>query len=73
MAETTDKDTTLEELFAQVEEVLVKLESSEIGIEEAFEQYSTGMQLIKACNEKIDRVEKKVLVLSENMTTEEFK
>ena len=63
---------TLEQNFAKIEELLAELERSDIGIEEAFRKYSEGMELLKQCDESIDRVEKKVLKLSGNGTVEEF-
>lgn len=45
---------------------LKKLESGESSLEESFQYYETGMKLVKFCNEKIDKVEKKMIVLEEN-------
>ena len=55
---------TLEENFARLEEIIEKMESDDISLEEAFAAYSTGMAVLKECNEQIDRVEKKVLIIS---------
>jgi exodeoxyribonuclease VII small subunit len=63
---------TLEENFARLEEIIEKMESDDISLEEAFAAYSTGMAVLKECNEQIDRVEKKVLKLSEQGVWEEF-
>ena len=63
---------TLEENFARLEEIIEKMESEDISLEEAFAAYSTGMAVLKECNEQIDRVEKKVLKLSEQGVLEEF-
>ena len=63
---------TLEENFARLEEIIEKMESDDISLEEAFAAYSTGMAVLKECNEKIERVEKKVLKLSEQGVLEEF-
>jgi exodeoxyribonuclease VII small subunit len=63
---------TLEENFARLEEIIEKMESDDISLEEAFAAYSTGMAVLKECNEQIDRVEKKVLKLSEQGVLEEF-
>lgn len=57
---------SLEENFAQLEETIERLEADDISLEEAFNAYSAGMKILKECNEQIDRVEKKVLKLSEN-------
>lgn len=56
---------TLEENFVKIEEVIEKLESEDISLEEAFVAYSEGMKLLQTCNEQIDKVEKKVLKLTE--------
>ncbi|MFT4005012.1 MAG: exodeoxyribonuclease VII small subunit [Lacrimispora sp.] len=60
------KEQTIEETFAQLEEIIRKLESGESSLEEAFQHYEIGMKLVKSCNEKIDKVEKKIIVLEEN-------
>ena len=66
------KTFTLEENFARLEEIIEKMEADDISLEEAFLAYSTGMAVLKECNEQIDRVEKKVLKLSEQGILEEF-
>ncbi|MBE5892993.1 MAG: exodeoxyribonuclease VII small subunit [Lachnospiraceae bacterium] len=63
---------TLEENFSRLEEIIEKMEADDISLEEAFAAYSTGMAVLKECNEQIDRVEKKVLKLSEQGVLEEF-
>ncbi len=62
----------LEELFAKLEDVVKNLENPESSLEESFQYYNEGMQLLKKCNETIDAVEKKVLVLDEEGETYEF-
>ena len=48
------------------------LENREISLEDSFKEYQKGMQLIKSCSETIDRVEKKMLKISENGEYSEF-
>ncbi len=60
------KEKTIEETFTELEELIKKLESGESSLEESFQYYETGMRLVKSCNEKIDKVEKKIIVLEEN-------
>ncbi len=62
----------LEEGFALLEEAVSKLEKEDISLEEAFTVYSQGMEVLKKCNEAIDMVEKKVLVINEKGETDEF-
>lgn len=54
----------IEQTFARIDELIAQLESPESGLEQSFRAYEEGMKLLKACNEQIDRVEKKVLALS---------
>ena len=63
---------SLEAAFAQIEDVIVRLEDEEITLEESFEEYHRGMELLRCCNEKIDRVEKKVLKINEDGGLDEF-
>lgn len=65
-------DLSLEEAFEQIEEVISHLETEEITLEKSFLEYNRGMKLLQHCNEKIDRVEKKVLQINENGGLDEF-
>ena len=66
------KKENLEEMFKDLEELIGKMENEEITLEQTFELYNNGMELLKKCNLSIDEVEKKVLVLDENGETDEF-
>lgn len=67
-----ERELTLEEAFAQLEEITERLEDEKISLEDSFAQYQKGMQLLKYCNDSIDRVEKKVLVLNGEGKLDEF-
>lgn len=56
---------SLEENFSVLEELIEQLEAEDISLEDAFTAYSRGMQVLKQCNEQIDRVEKQVMKLNE--------
>ena len=66
------KKENLEEMFKDLEELIGKMENAEITLEQTFDLYNNGMELLKKCNLSIDEVEKKVLVLDENGETDEF-
>ena len=68
----TLEDATLEELFVQLEDAIRKMEKEDISLEDSFGLYHQGMDMLKLCNEKIDKVEKKMLVLDEEGETHEF-
>ena len=63
---------TLEETFAGLEEVIQKMEQGEVTLEESFQLYHKGMDLLKSCNDKIDKIEKKMLILDEEGAAYEF-
>lgn len=63
---------SLEEAFVQIEDVIANLETEEITLEQSFQEYNRGMQLLRYCNETIDRVEKKVLQINEDGGLDEF-
>ena len=66
------KEQTLEEIFGEMEGLLEALESREISLEDSFEKYKEGMALLKAAVEKIDTVEKAMLVLNDQGEADEF-
>ena len=63
---------TIEENFAKIEETIEMLEGEDISLEDSFLVYQKGMELLKKCNQAIDKIEKKVLVLEEDGETHEF-
>lgn len=65
-----NEEITIEETFDQLEEVLKQMEDKEISLEESFACYERGMKLVKACNDKLDKVEKQIIVLSEEQGDE---
>ncbi|SCP94893.1 exodeoxyribonuclease VII small subunit [Anaerobium acetethylicum] len=67
-----DKEMTLEEAFVELDEMIKKLEDRSITLEDSFQEYDKGMKLLKYCNDKIDKVEKKILIINEDGETHEF-
>ena len=52
--------------------VIGGLEGEELSLEDSFNLYQEGMELVKCCNRTISDVEKKVLALDENGESHEF-
>lgn len=74
-AEETKKEMeeeTLQELFSKLDQVIEKMEQGDISLEQSFNYYHKGMELLKTCNDKIDIVEKKILVLDNEGEEHEF-
>ena len=70
--EENKKDLSLEEHFNEIELLLADMERDDISLEKSFELYEKGMKLLKSCNEKIDKVEKKVQILDKEGQVHEF-
>lgn len=66
VTEATDQnisDMTIEETFAALDALIDQLESGKGSLEDAFKHYENGMKLVKSCNEKIETIEKQILIL----------
>ncbi len=63
---------SLETVFGQLDEIVESLEAEDVSLEQSFELYHKGMDLLKVCNEKIDTIEKKMMILDENGEQHEF-
>ncbi len=55
---------TLEETFEKIDEVMEKLSDDDMPLEESFNVYKEGMELLDGCKKIIEDVEKKVEELS---------
>lgn len=58
-----DPEMSVEEAFAELEQLIKRMETDGISLEESFACYEKGIRLVRFCNAKIDRVEKKVRIL----------
>ena len=66
------QELSIEQAFGQIKELLGEMESEEASLEKTFENYEKGMQLLQYCNDRIDKVEKKVQKLNADGSTENF-
>ena len=68
----TEKVKSMEEAFAALDEIVEQLETGEGSLEEAFQNYQKGMELLKECSSQLDLVEKKMMLLNEKGELSEF-
>jgi exodeoxyribonuclease VII small subunit len=61
----------IEDRFKELDGIVNELESGEISLEESFELYKKGMDMLKECNKDIDKVEKQIIVLQSSEDSEE--
>ena len=66
------EETSLEDMFQELDGIITGMEDRGISLEVAFALYEKGMNKIRQCNEKLDLVEKKMLVIANDGTTVPF-
>lgn len=59
------KELTLEEALRALEELTSDMEEKELSLDESFSMYQKGMELIRYCSERLDTVEKQLIVLQQ--------
>lgn len=59
------KAQTLEQSFEKLEQIVGNLENGDVSLEDSFKLYNEGMKLIQNCNQQLDKVEKKIVVLNQ--------
>lgn len=56
----------IEENFKELDEILEKMQDEEVSLDESFEMYKKGIEIVKDSNEQIEKIEKQIEVLEEN-------
>ena len=57
---------SIEDNFKQLEEILSNLHKEDVTLDNAFELYKEGLELVKDCNEQIETIEKKIKIIGED-------
>lgn len=60
----------IEENFKELDELLEKMQDEEVSLDESFEMYKKGIEIVKDSNEQIDKIEKQIEVLEEESDDE---
>ncbi len=58
------EELSIEEIFGRLDGIMEQLEDGTVSLEDSFAYYENGMRLVQACSAKIDKVEKRILVLN---------
>lgn len=67
-----EKKRTLEETFAEIEDIIEQMEQQDISLDESFQLYQKGVEGLKSCNDLLDEVEKKMQILTADGSLEEM-
>ena len=65
-------ETTIEQSFETLEEIISKMESSDISLDDSFALYKAGMEELQHANAKIEQTKKAVMAISKDGGLEVF-
>lgn len=61
-----DKEPSFEQAIDRLEDLIEQIESGEVGLEAAIEQYEQGQALIKRCRGILDKAERRIAELTQD-------
>ncbi len=67
-----EKDQSLEDLFTELDDIVSAMDDPQITLEDSFALYEKGMKKVRQCNDRLDMVEKKMLVIAQDGTEVPF-
>ena len=62
---------TIEKSFEELTEIIRKMDDDNLPLEESFKLYEKGIKIVKQCNDKIDKVEKKLMIIENGRKIED--
>lgn len=65
-------DRTIESAFEELNQIITALDKEDVSLEKSFELYQAGLKLVQYCNDKIEKVEKKIIIINEAGDMDEF-
>lgn len=60
----------IEDNFKELDEILEKMQDEDVSLDESFEMYKKGVEIVKDSNEQIEKIEKQIEVLEEESDDE---
>lgn len=64
------KNVGIEDNFEQLEDIISKMQSDRITLEQSFELYNKGLSLVQDCNNQIEKIEKQIKIIEEGNINE---
>lgn len=58
---------TFEQAIGRLQEIVEKVETGQIGLEEAITQYEAGVKLVQHCKQILEGAERKIEILSKGL------
>lgn len=68
--EKMDNKNSIENNFEALEDIISKMQSGDTTLEQSFDLYNKGLELVKSCNGQIEEIEKKIEIIKEGQAVE---
>ena len=62
----TEKKMDIESTLEQLEKIVTQMEEENLNLEDSLKSYEKGVSLVKEAQESLNKIEKKIQILSEN-------
>ena len=62
----TEKKMDIESTLKQLEKIVTQMEEEDLNLEDSLKSYEKGVSLVKESQESLNKIEKKIQILSEN-------
>ena len=73
MVEENEKNFSFEEKLDELEKIVNNLESGQVPLDDAIEEFKRAMELVKECDEKLNSVQESIAkIVNENKEVVEF-
>lgn len=56
---------SIEENFQNIEDIITNMQKEDITLEQSFDLYNKGLNLIKDCNLQIKKIEEQIKIINE--------
>ncbi len=63
---------SFEDSMHTLEKIVQELESGKTSLEESIKKYEEGVKVYKSCRSLLDKAEKKITILTDKLTEENF-
>lgn len=73
MVEENEKNFSFEENLAELEKIVTKLETGEVPLDDAIEEFKKAMDLVKQCDEKLNSAQEAIAkIVNDNKEVIDF-
>ncbi len=60
----------IEDNFKELDEIIEKMQDEDVSLDESFEMYKKGIEIVKDSNDQIEKIEKQIEILEEESDDE---